>query len=119
MTKTDPDYKNTHFKFPELTRIHGEPTTVDLITIQRQTRSNASTVHSTLGGGHNGLLGLACSPQVYALVPNSAPFNCPAALGPLNVPAGATQYQIQQQRDQHAEEMQVDHVVVVSGTTTT
>ena len=107
MNKNDPDYKNTHFEFPELTRIHGEPTTSDLITIQRQVRANASTVHSSLGGGHHGLLGLACSPQVYALVPNSAPFNRPAAPGPLNVPAGATQYQIQQQRDQHSEEVRV------------
>ena len=91
MNKTDPDYKNTHFEFPELTRIHGKPTTADLITLQRQARANASTVHSTLGGGHNGLLGLACSPGVYARVPNSAPFIRPAAPGPLNVPAGATQ----------------------------
>ena len=56
MTKTDPDYKNMYFEFPELTRIQGQPTTADLITIQRQIRANASTVHSILGGGHNGLL---------------------------------------------------------------
>ena len=107
MNRNDPDYKNTHFEFPEFTRIHGEPTTADLITVQRQARANASTVHSTLGGGHNGLLGLTCSPGVYAGVPNAAPFDRPVAPGPLNVPAGATQYQIQQLRDEHSEAVRV------------
>ena len=103
MSKAEPDYKNTHFEFPELTRIHGQPTTADLITLKRQVRANASTVHTTLGGGHNGHLGLTCSPQVYNNVPNAAPYIRPNAPGALQVPAGATQFQIQQARDEHAE----------------
>ena len=71
LSKADIDYKNTHFEFPELTRICGQPTTADLITVKGQVPENASTVHTTLGGGHNGHLGMTCTPQVYATVPNS------------------------------------------------
>ena len=85
MSKTNIDYKSTHFEFPELTRICGEPTTGDLITLQHEARANASTVHSALGGGHNSLLGLACTPQVYAQVPNSEPFVRQNAPPPLKV----------------------------------
>ena len=101
--KSDIDYKNTHFEHPELTRIHGVPTTADLITLQREVRANCSTVHTTLGGGHNGHLGLACHPQTYTNVPNSAPYVRPPAPPPLNVQPGATQFQIQQARDEHSE----------------
>ena len=103
MNRADPDFKNTHFEFPELTRIHGQPTTADLITLKRQVQANASTVHTTLGGGHNGHLGMTCRPSVYAMVPNSTPYHRPNAPQPLQVQAGATQYQIQQARDVHAE----------------
>ena len=85
MSRTDIYYKSTHFEFPELTRIHGEPTTGDLITLQCKARANASTVHSTIGGGHNGLLGLVCSPQASEKVPNSAPFVWPNAPPPIKV----------------------------------
>ena len=62
MIKTKINYKNKHFEFPKLTIIHGQPKTSELTTLQRQVRANASMVHTTLGGGHNGHLGLACSP---------------------------------------------------------
>ena len=79
MSKSGIDYKNTHFEFPELTRIHGQPTTACLITLKREVRTNASTVHTVLGGGHTGHLGMTCTPQVYATVPNSAPYQRPNA----------------------------------------
>ena len=104
MTKTDIDYKNNYFEYPELSRIPGEPDTKDLITIQRQIRANALTVHTVLGGGHHGHLGLVCNAATYALIPNTQPYVRPNAPGPLIPIAGATQFQIQQQRDQHSEE---------------
>ena len=107
MTKSDVVYKNTHFEHSQLTRIHVVPTTANLITIQREVRANCNTVHTTLGRVHNGHLGLACHPAVYANVPNSAPYVCPPDLPPLNVPPGATQFQIQQARDEHAKDVQL------------
>ena len=94
MSKADIDYKNTHFEFSELTRIHGQPTTADLITMKRQVQANASNVHTTLGGGHNGHLGMTCTPQVYATVPKLAPYQRLNAPLPLQVQQGATQFQI-------------------------
>ena len=105
MSKADIDYKNTYFEFPELTRIHSKPTTDDLITVKRQVRANASTVHTALGGGHNGNLGMTCTPLVYATVPNLAPCQRPNAPPPLQVQPGATQFQIHQVRDEHAEDI--------------
>ena len=84
-SKSDIDYKNTHFEYPERTRIHGEPTTANLITLQREIRANAITVHSTLGGGNYGHLGLVCTPATYATIPNTAAYNRPTAPGQLNV----------------------------------
>ena len=106
-SKSDIDYKNTHFEFPELTRIHGVPTTADLITLQREIRANASTVHTTLGGGHHGHLGLACTPAVYSNVPNSQPYIRPVAPPALAVQPNATQFQIQQARDVRAENVRL------------
>ncbi len=74
MNRSEIDYKNTHFEFPELTRTHGQPTTANLITLQSEVRANASTIHSSLGGGHNGHLGMTCTPAVYANLPNSDPY---------------------------------------------
>ena len=103
-SKTDLDYKNTHFKYLELTRIYKEPTTANLITLQRKIRANTITVHSTLGEGHYGHLGLVCTPATYTIIPNTQPFIRPAAPGALNLAPNLTQYQIAQKRKQHAEE---------------
>ena len=92
-TRSNIDYKNTHFEYSELTRIHGKPTTGNLITLQQEIRANALTVHTTLGGGHCGHLGLVCTPATYAAIPNTQVYNQLAALGPLNVAQGLTQYQ--------------------------
>ena len=107
MIKSDIDYKTTHFEYPELTRIHGEPTTQNLITLQREIRANAITVHTTLGGGHHGHLGLVCSDATYATIPNAQPYVRPVAPGALTIIQPATQYEIAQQRDQHNEETRV------------
>ena len=102
-SKSDIDYKNTHFEYPELSRIHGEPTTANLITLQREIRANAITVHTTLGGGHHGHLGLVCPAATYSTIPNTEPYARPNAPGPLTIGQNLTQYQIAQAREQHAE----------------
>ena len=68
----DIDYKNNQFKYPELTCISGKPTTATLIVLLKEVCANASSVHSDLGGGEDGHLGLVCTPVVYRdLVPNA------------------------------------------------
>ena len=102
-SKSDIDYKNTHFEYPELSRIHGEPTTANLITLQREIRANAITVHTTLGGGHQGHLGLVCTAATYATIPNTQPYVRPNAPGQLALEQGLTQFQIAQARELHSE----------------
>ena len=48
-SKYNIDYQNTHFEYPELTRIHSEPTS-KLITLKRKVQANTITVHTTIGG---------------------------------------------------------------------
>ena len=100
----DIDYKNNIFDYPDLTRIIGEPTTSSLITLRNEVKANAQSVHSTLGGGENGHLGLVCSPEIYnTIVPGETPYVRPNNPGPLNIQGDETQFQIAQRRDEHAE----------------
>ena len=95
------DYKNNCFKYPELTKIHGEPSTGTLLTLQNEIKANAQTVNSVLGAGAHGYLGLVCTPPVYATIPGTAPYICLVNPGALNLQPNATQYQISQARDVH------------------
>ena len=72
MTSTTVDYRNTVFEHPTLTRIHGEPTFEGIHHLHKELMINAQTVHSDLGGGTHGHLGLVLSPQRYPLIRNAA-----------------------------------------------
>ena len=72
-THQDPDYKNNFFQYPELTRIHGELTTVALLTLRKRVKANALTIFTTLGGGAHGHLGLIVDATTYATIPNTIP----------------------------------------------
>ena len=98
---SDQDYKNNCFEYPELTKIHGEPTTGTLLTLRNEVKANAQTVNTVLGGGAHGHLGLVCTPAVYATIQGTAPYVRPANPGALALQPNATQYQIAQARDVH------------------
>jgi hypothetical protein len=83
------DYVNTHFEFPVLTKIHGEPTFDSVTTLQEQVMANATTVVPDLGGGAHGHLGAVLNPVDYALIPNIAYVRTPHS-GALNIPAGTS-----------------------------
>ena len=102
-SKSDIGYKNTHFEYPELSRIHGEPTTANVITLQREIRANAITVHTNLGGEHYEHLGLVCTAATYVTIPNTQQYVWPAAPGALNLEVGLTQFQIAQAQETHSE----------------
>ena len=104
----DIGFKNNIFEYPELTRIIGEPTIATLITLRNEVKANAQAVHSTLGGGEHGHLGLVCSPATYAtLVPGNTPYIKPPNPGRLIIDGTETQYQIAQRRDEHAEALRM------------
>ena len=98
------DFKTTHFDYPELSRISGEPTLATLITLRNQVKANAQTVDSTLGGGAHGHLGLVFTPQVYQTINGAVPYVRPA-LPRLDVLPTDTQFQIAQKRHQYGENL--------------
>ena len=68
MTVAAVNYKETHFPHQDLTKIIGTPTYVTLHELFIQLKANALSVHSNLGGGQHGHLGLLLSPNAYALL---------------------------------------------------
>ena len=67
MTIKAPDIKDIKAGFAHqvLDKIQGKPQYVDIEKLQRQCIHNASTLESNLGGGNNGLAGLAEFLAVY------------------------------------------------------
>ena len=109
----DIDYKNNVFEFPDLSRIVGKPNTVTLITLLNEVKSNAMSVHSDLGGGENGHLGLVVSPATYqTLVPDGVPYRRLVNPGRFVIEGRETQHQITQRRAEHAERVQVFKEVI-------
>ena len=105
------NYKEDHFEKAELTRITGQPKYASLETLLKQLKANARNVHSNLGGGQYGHLGLVISPNSYALIAN-VPFNRPAFPGAHPViPPGTTQHMCTTIRNQHKEDLRVFHEV--------
>ena len=98
------DYRNTIFENPILTKIHGEPTFEGICTLHRKLMVNAQTVHSDLGGGEFGHLGLVLSPDRYTMISN-AKYNCANHPGQCIIPAGTTKHMARTIRDQHTERM--------------
>ena len=77
---------------PWITRIIGEPDYQSLDKIYKQIKANAVSIHSTLGGGNYGHLGMIVNPTTYAR--NSATaWIQPTHPGPLTTPNGVTKHQ--------------------------
>ena len=113
MSSINMDYKSNQFKYLELTRIIGEPTTSCLIVILKEVQANASSVQSDLGSSEDGHLGLVCSNKVYEdLIPMAIPYIWPDNPGRLQVEQGMTQHAIAQIRNEHAEATRVFREVI-------
>ena len=100
------NYRSTVFEYPTLTRIHGEPTFEGIRQLHKEVMVNAQTVHSDLGGGAHGHLGLTLSPRHYTLI-SSAQYNRPTHPGQLIIPPGTTQHMARTIRDQHTERLRL------------
>eukprot|EP00957_Ditylum_brightwellii_P021826 1646678-Ditylum_brightwellii.AAC.1 len=90
------DYRNTYFELPDLSKIHGEPTTGLLLVLKNEVKANAMTVPTTLGGGACGHIGLVLAPVQYLSIPDTAVYVGPLHPGPLTPTLGKIQYQITQ-----------------------
>jgi hypothetical protein len=87
--------KDTYFQHKLLTKIHGKPTYESLQNGLTELKANASSVPSTLGGGHYGHLCLLLSEARYTALDNTAPFVNPGNPGPFAPPAAGTGPQIE------------------------
>ena len=105
------DYKVTHFEKSELTPIRGEPTYDTLEHLLKELKANARNVHSNLGGGAHGHLGLVISPTSYAHL-SATPFTRPTFPGTqVIIPPGSSNAATQTLRLQFNEELRVYHEV--------
>ena len=91
-----------YFEFPNLTKIHGEPTFDSIKTLQNELKTNSQTVPSNLGGATHVHLELVLNHQQYALLSN-APFITPAHPGTLVIPPRTTQHMTNTLKEQHSE----------------
>ena len=79
----------------------------NIVSVHRKFKANAASVHSTLGGGQHGLLGMTLSPETYTTVTGhqfEAPEN-PRVL-PI-IPLNNTNAQIKQIVRQHKDNLRV------------
>jgi hypothetical protein len=86
------NYREIFFEHPDLTTIIGIPSYNTLHTLNQEIKSNAISVHSNLGAGQHGHLGLVISPNAYAFLANT-PYLRPGHPAPLDIPVGATRHQ--------------------------
>ena len=100
------DFKNTHFAYRELSKIQGDLSLASFLTIRNEIKANAQSVHTTLGGGAHGHLGLVVTQQVYDTIAPGTPYRRPV-LPTLQARPTDTQYVIAQKRHQYAEDMQL------------
>ena len=101
-----PNYRETLFEFPDLTIIHGEPTYDSLRLLFNQIKANARSVHTTLGGGQHGHLGLVLTPQQYALL-SPHPYTKPPRPPPLVIPAYQLPHIVQTEQARHQEQVRL------------
>ena len=81
MSSRLPDFKQTHFPYPELERIHGQPTLQQIVKVYKQLKENAVSVPTTLAGGQHGYLPLVLTEAQWKAVPDVEDFSRPGNPG--------------------------------------
>ena len=89
------NFRENYFQHPELTKIIGEPNHTSLTTLLNELKANAQSVHSNLGGGAHGHLGLVLSTLDYASVAPMTPYVRPRFPGSFVLENNVTNMQAQ------------------------
>ena len=110
MSITNINYRETYFLKPDLSPIIGKPTFESLYQLIVDLQANAQSVHSNLGGGANGHLGLIMTPTQYA-IHSTTPYVRPTHPGTLTIPVGTTRLVAEEMERNHAESLRVFHEV--------
>ena len=100
------NFRNSAFEITNLTRIDGEPDFKSIRTLQQKLIINTQCVHSDLGGGAYGHLGLVISPEKYALHSDAA-YRRPTHPGIIVILPGTTNHLANIYPEQHKERLRV------------
>lgn len=103
------NYRETFFQHADLTPVRGEPKNDTVKILINECSANAQTVHSNLGGGAHGHLGLVLMPLKYDTIATGTPYTRPTYPGALVIPPGTTNVQAQMMREQHQQDLHAFH----------
>jgi hypothetical protein len=98
------NYWETYFEYPDLTKIHGEPTSELLFKLRNELKVNAQSVYSNLSNGAHGHLALVLGARQYALLMAVA-FVRPIHPSALLIPAGMTSPMTKVLKNAHHEQL--------------
>ena len=89
------------FPYPTIPKFPGRPDFDSIAAVHTKLKANAASIHSNLGGGNHGLLGLALQPGTYTILTGHV-FEPPSNPGPTaNIPNGLTGPQINELVREH------------------
>ena len=95
------------FAYPNINKFPGRPNYDAIAAVHSKLKANAASVHSNLGGGAHGLLGLALQPGTYTVLTGQV-FVPPENPGPTaNVPSGLTGPQINEIVREHENNLKI------------
>ena len=80
------NYRETYFQHDDLTPIRGKPKNESLKVLFNEVKDNPQTIHSNLGGGAHGHLGMGLHPIVYDTIAPGTPYICPVFPGAFTIP---------------------------------
>ena len=89
-----------NFEYPDLTKIHGEPNHLTILSMTKELKANAQSQRSEIGGGHYGYLPLVIPEADFLTLPNTAAVNFSVAPAPFTCAAGTTAVQPMIQKSQ-------------------
>jgi hypothetical protein len=100
------NYRETYFEYPDLTKIHGEPTSESLFKLRNELKANAQAVYSNLSDGAHGHLALVLSAHTYGLL-TAVPFVRPVHPGTLAIPDQTTAAMTTVMKEEHHEQVRL------------
>ena len=110
MSISNINYRGTYFLKPDLSPIIGKPTFESLYQLIADLQANAQSVHSNLGGGEHGHLGLVMTSTQYA-IHSTTPYDRPTHPRNLTIPVGTTRLAAEEMERNHTESLRVFHEV--------
>ena len=95
------NYRETHFQHTDITPIRGEPKNESLKVLFNKVKANLQTIHSNLGGGAHGHIGIGLHPIPYNAIASGTPYIRPVFPDVFTILEQTTNIQAQMLRKAH------------------